>query len=181
MQVDVVRIPSSLPSMAAGPFEESWNRVADILFADAAQSGLEALTVFIPMTWSDSDWLTLRSAYLPDTHSGLSGAVWISNDSITDLTGFSRIYWVHQEIPRGENINLGSRVESYAVWTRSSRWWGAGVRLADLMHATALRDRCMSRSQAQFVRQGDLLSQFHLDIYDGQEVPHAHSLAAGSR
>ena len=181
MQVEVVQIPSSLPSMTAGAFEESWNRIADILFADAAQSSLESLTVFIPMTWADSDWLTLRSAYLPDIRSGLSGAVWISNDSITDLTGFSRIYWVHQPTCHAKNITVNSRMESYSVWTRSSRWWGAGVRLADLMHATALRDRCMSRSQAQFVRQGDLLSQFHLDIYDGQEVPHVHSLAAGSR
>ncbi|PSR35919.1 MAG: hypothetical protein C7B44_11720 [Sulfobacillus thermosulfidooxidans] len=181
MQVNIIPASHPWPQMSRGAMEESWQRILDFVFADAIDQALQSLTVYWPRTELDNEGIALRSAFLPSTHSGATGALWIGNTLSDTLSGFSRIYWLHQtKAPRGFITTL-TPVKEYAIWTNASRWWGLGVRLADLIHATSLRDRCMSRSQAHFVATHVSSAQFYLHIYNVQEVSHVQPLAASPR
>lgn len=176
MPVDIVKIPSRFPLMTSGPFEESWNRIADMVFADAGQQGLNSLTVYLPESWEDMQWLTLRMVFLPQNCAALRGALWIGGDRFEQGTDADRIYWVHHRAV-GANPSRPP-VQSYSIWTRPSRYWGAGVRIADMVRATALRDRLMSRAQGDFVQPGRRPAQFHLDIFQREEAHDGRRLVA---
>ena len=178
MQVDITPIDSSFPPMRSGPFEESWNRIADIIFADAANAKLGLLNVYAPKSWTDAQWLTIRSAFPHRGHYVASGAVWISDRDPSILKSqCSRVYWVHSSsfrLPKQSTI-------SYAVWTRRSRWWGLGVRATSLINWTSLRDRLMNQAIALFVMKHHVAARFHLDIFEGEDPVHADTVDAEYR
>ena len=167
-----VRSHSEFRSNAlSGPIELSWNHILDLIFAHAYHQQIGMLNLDIPESPA-LETLIQDRAGIPGEQATPSGedtaSAWLLPAPWRGKDPGRYMYHVSssRRSPKLRNLAL---VTAYAVWTRQSRRYGAGVRVADRI-SPRLRDYWMNCANDRFTQNGNMAAKFHLYIYENREA-----------